>query len=89
MCGAVSGGVMGIGLAEGRIAPDDSVETTYRMVQEFMREFESRFGSLNCCELVGVDTRTDEGRSYARQHGLYARCRTFSIEAAGMILEKL
>lgn len=89
MCGAVSGGVMAIGLDKGRCAPTELADETYEKVQHFLMLFKEQYGSLNCCDLVGVDTSTEQGRTYARQNGLYARCRIFSSEAVGMVLETL
>jgi C_GCAxxG_C_C family probable redox protein len=64
LCGAVSGGIMAIGLRHGRIRADDDAarETTYIRVRELLRRFEARHGSLDCRDLLGCDIGTPEGQ---------------------------
>lgn len=61
MCGAVSGGMMAIGLALGRDAPTDDIDRCYQAVHEFQQRFAAQYGSLNCLELTGVHLGTPEG----------------------------
>ena len=69
MCGAVSGAVMAIGLAMGTDGTEpseefDSVRKTMRTyTQEFQKEFEEKWGHINCFDLLGADTRTLEGKA--------------------------
>ncbi len=56
-CGAVSGGVMAIGLCLGRTAPGESVAPAYSAVGKFSEKFKARFGSINCKDLTGCDLR--------------------------------
>ena len=85
MCGAVSGGIMAIGLATGRTTATDSVETTYAKSRKFMDAFVARFGSTNCRDLTGVDLGTPEGQARFKENDLLkARCIGFAEEAAEM-----
>jgi len=80
-CGAVSGGVMGIGLVTGRSAPEEDAVPTYERVQEFLQRFRERFGSLNCYELTGCDLATEEGRRRFDEENLAPKCREFVVAA--------
>ncbi len=81
-CGAVSGAMLALGLANGRRLPTDSVDANYAAIQELMRRFEERFGSLNCRELLGVDFRTSEGQQTFRDRHLIERCKEYVHGAA-------
>ncbi len=86
MCGAVTGGIMAIGMVAGRSSPDDSVEKIYLLVRRLMDMFRGRFGSLNCRELTGCDLGTQEGRAKFHADNLSQRCRQYTAEAAAMTL---
>jgi C_GCAxxG_C_C family probable redox protein len=76
VCGAVSGGVMACGLVAGRRQGatredrDAFREATYRRVQELIRRFEARFGTVECRALLGCDLLTPEGQTAFRDRGL-------------------
>lgn len=64
VCGAVSGGIMAIGLKHGRNDIDDDPRSrVYPLVAKFMDEFKQEFGTYNCGELTGCDLMTPEGNS--------------------------
>lgn len=83
MCGALSGAIMGIGLALGRreVGPADAC---YDATQRLIGEFEQRFGSRDCHELLGCDLATEEGRATFRDGGLMKRCAELTRVAAEM-----
>ena len=54
ICGALSGGVIATGIAFGREKPGESKEEVDVLVQRLLDDFEKRFGSVNCYELVGI-----------------------------------
>lgn len=61
VCGAVVGGVMGLGL---EMDWGDTMEETLgalAVVAEFRRRFEAEMGSVLCAELTGADLTTPEG----------------------------
>ncbi len=73
VCGAVSGGIIAIGLRHGRGEGQDRTPTeeTYQKARELMAQFESRHGTLICRELLGgCDLNTDEGQRSFRESGL-------------------
>ncbi len=86
MCGAVSGGIMVIGVFAGRSAPTETVADSYGMVRKFVRQFISRFGSTNCKELTGCDLGTDEGQKYFKENDMRNKCRVFTEEATRISL---
>jgi C_GCAxxG_C_C family probable redox protein len=90
-CGAVSGGLMVIGLRFGAVNAQDkaSKERAYAAGQELMAQFVERNGSLQCKDLLGCDLSTPEGRQMAHEQRLTAaRCPRF-VEDAARIVEEL
>ncbi len=87
-CGAVSGGLMAIGLAHGRTRVDDEAarERTYDAARAFLDRFRREHGSDVCRELLGVDISTPEGREAAAKAGLFrTRCPGFVRSAARIV----
>lgn len=87
-CGAVSGGLMAIGLAHGRVRVEDeaSRERTYEAARAFLERFRREHGSDVCQELLGVDIGTPEGREAAAKEGLFrTRCPKFVRSAARIV----
>jgi C_GCAxxG_C_C family probable redox protein len=84
-CGAVTGALMAIGLAQGADTPAGK-EDAYRLGQEFLQRFESRHGSILCRELIDCDISTPEGRQQAREKGAFTtRCPLFVRDAAEIV----
>ena len=81
VCGAVTGGVMAIGLLMGRNLPNEPAINTYIPVQKFMDKFEAAFGSTNCRVLTGCDLNTPEGQDYFKVKNIWVECRKYSEEA--------
>ncbi len=86
MCGAVSGGIMVIGLFTGRNAPTETVAESYTMVRKLVNEFGSQFGSTNCKDLTGCDLGTEEGQNYFKENKIRQKCRFFTEEATRISL---
>lgn len=85
MCGAVSGGILAIGLLMGRSSPQQSVDPCYAAVRDFMQQFTARFGSLSCLELTGVHLCTPEGQAAFREKGQIVQCENYVAAAAQII----
>jgi C_GCAxxG_C_C family probable redox protein len=84
LCGAVSGGVLGLNLVFGRSTPAEKPDRAHRAVQAFLKEFESQFGNLDCEKLLGCRLDTLEGQK-AFFAGLRAeKCEKF-VEASARI----
>jgi C_GCAxxG_C_C family probable redox protein len=90
VCGAVTGGIVACGLAVARRRGSDREDRkglrgeTYAMVQRFLREFETRFGVLDCRTLTGFDFSVPEGHDrFAEAGGRERVCRPavrFAVE---------
>lgn len=89
ICGAVSGGVLAIGICFGRSRPGQSPEENVRRVRAFLAKCEQRFGSTNCEKLMGCRLDTPEGQQFFKEHNLRERCAGFTREAARMASEAL
>jgi C_GCAxxG_C_C family probable redox protein len=94
MCGAVSGGVMGIGLALGRSQPGDSVDPTYTTVRAFLQAFREQFElppqiELTCLQLSGVDLGTPEGQAAFRANNTLLRCQEYAAQAARLATQAI
>lgn len=87
LCGAVSGAVMGLGLAFGRRTPQDSREQAFGAVQTFLTRFETHFGSLTCLGLTGCYLGTPEGWEKFRQIRDTIDCPGFVTEATRIAAE--
>lgn len=89
-CGALSGAVLGLGLATGRSDPTQPVAESYGLVKQLVSDFERRFGSSNCAELLGCDLATPEGQQAFRSQNLgVTRCRVYTGAAYAMAVELL
>ena len=82
VCGAVSAGIMAIGLqAKGRKKAE-----VYELVDTFLTDFKGRFGTVNCRELLGADLKTEEGMDYLKTEGR-KKCSEFVRYAADKAFE--
>ncbi len=90
-CGAVTGALMVIGLRHGRTRAEDVAarDTTYALVQEFVRRFKARRDALRCRDLLGCDIGTPAGAQEAADRGLHDNFCPGLIADAVEILEDL
>jgi len=89
-CGAVTGGLMVIGLKHGMTDPQDlkSKEKTHEQGRRFMEGFARLFGSTKCRDLLGCDPGTKEGKERALALGLFKNlCPTFVGRAIELLEE--
>jgi C_GCAxxG_C_C family probable redox protein len=88
MCGAVTGGIMGIGLILGRTHESQTTDACYKAVNQFLSLFEEKHGTSNCKELIGFDLGIEEElKQFSIENPGYKICKNFSIEAATMVCE--
>jgi len=91
-CGAVTGALMALGLKYGKALndSDEKKAETYALTRRFCDEFSSRFGTLNCRELLlGYDMNNPEENMKIKELGLFdTHCSRFVKEAVE-IIEKL
>lgn len=84
VCGVISAGTMMIGW---RCKGKDKKEV-YQIVDSFINDFKSQFGSVNCRDLIGVDLKTKEGMAYLKAEG-HQQCSEFVRYAADRVAEIL
>ncbi|MDD1749312.1 MAG: C-GCAxxG-C-C family protein [Methanothrix sp.] len=80
VCGAVSGGILVLGLLHGRGKHDgkERVEKTYAEVRDFIDAFIGVHGTICCRELLsGCSLLTEEGRKRFVTDGLIKQCREY------------
>lgn len=73
VCGAVTGGILVLGLRHGRGGQDDrsAMESTYRKTRELMDRFAAKHGTFICRKLLnGCELTTDEGQKYFKENDL-------------------
>jgi C_GCAxxG_C_C family probable redox protein len=91
ICGAVSGAIMVIGLRYGRITAEDKTakEKTYAVVNEFLKQFKQRSGSVKCTGLLGYNLSDPQQVAEAKKNKVVmARCPMF-VRDAVEIVQKL
>ena len=92
VCGAVTGGILVLGLKYGRGGQQDrsATEQTYQKTQELMAGFEQRHGSCNCRLLLeGCDLRTAEGQQYFKERDLLHKTCKGCVQTVAEILAGL
>ncbi|MFH1034836.1 MAG: C-GCAxxG-C-C family protein [Pseudomonadota bacterium] len=90
-CGAVSGALLVLGLAQGPRQDQEREPryACYEAVENFCQRFQDIHGSIACRDLLGVDLGTPQGRQAAQEGGLFmSRCPGL-VESAGLILEEM
>jgi C_GCAxxG_C_C family probable redox protein len=94
VCGALTGGILALGLRYGRGGRQDrtATEATYQKTRELMARFEERHGSCLCRVLLeGCDLGTAEGQQYFKQHDLLHKtclgCVQSVVETLGQIVD--
>lgn len=82
-CGALTGAILGVGLALGRSAATESVEPAFAATRRLIDDFEREFGARNCQALLGgCDLGTPEGQTMFVEQKLGRRCLRFTGGAA-------
>ncbi|SEK63318.1 C_GCAxxG_C_C family probable redox protein [Ruminococcus sp. YRD2003] len=91
VCGACTGALMVLGMKYGQFDLNDTASRAKggAMAVKFLDEFEKRKGSYVCCDILGCDLRTDEGRSFARSKGLFRTLCPEMVRTAAEILTEL
>ncbi|NPV00744.1 MAG: C_GCAxxG_C_C family protein [Brevinematales bacterium] len=88
VCGAVSGGILVLGMLYGRGENDGrpQQDITYAKVREFMDKFSAKHGTVNCKSLLdGCELLTPEGQTRFKSEGMADRCREYVGSAAQVI----
>lgn len=92
VCGAVTGGILVLGMRHGRGLNDDSTarETTYAKTQELMNLFSSKHGSCSCRQLLnGCDLSTEDGQASFKENDYLNQVCMVCVQSIVEILEQL
>ena len=89
-CGAVSGAIMAIGVLNGLHSKDvvKNKERTYKISSILIERLKTKFGSIQCYELIGVDMKDSEAKKAARERGVFSdQCSEFVATAVRIVLD--
>jgi C_GCAxxG_C_C family probable redox protein len=92
VCGAVTGGVLALGLKYGRGEKDEKVvaQQAYQKTGELMAAFERVHSSFMCRTLLcGCDLRTPEGMKRFREEDLHRKVCVGCVRTVGEILTEM
>ncbi len=92
VCGAVTGGILVLGLRYGRGGREDrsAMELTYLKTRELMDKFSRNHGTYICRDLLnGCDLTTEQGQTYFRENELLKKTCTPCVQSVVDILEGL
>lgn len=91
LCGALTGGVLALGLAVGRESPTDTdrKEVAYAQARLLEARFEAAHGTLNCRELIGLDLTTHAGLERAHQEDRFRKVCDPIVRETALILWQL
>ncbi len=94
-CGAVTGALLALGLkyGKGENGTDEDKKIAYAVSQDFMKDFEAKFGSILCLHLLDNNCmNTQEGsEAIAREDMFNTRCPKyvkFAVEKVEELLNK-
>lgn len=91
VCGAVNAGALILSMKYGNNHPDDNIkkEESYKQVESFVSKMEEELGDLNCSRLLNVDISTDEGKTKAKEMGLFKEVCPACIRAVAVYLNTI
>jgi len=90
VCGAVTGGILVLGMRHGRGSKDDrsAQERTYAKTRELMDRFSEKHGTVICRKLLnGCELTTKEGQKYFKDNDLLNKLCVPCVQSVIMILE--
>ena len=92
VCGAVTGGILVLGLRHGRGTADDrsATEQTYLRTRELMDRFAAKHGSCLCRQLLkGYNLATEEGLRRAKADDIINKVCRPCVQTVVEILEQM
>lgn len=89
LCGALTGGVMAIGIKHGTNEPSPEKRLkAYEIAQRFYDQFERRYGSVFCRDLIGCNLSNLEEFKKAQEANVFEKkCSNFLKGAVEILLE--
>lgn len=92
VCGAVTGGILVLGMRHGRGSKDDrsAMELTYTKARELMDEFSKKHGTFICRKLLhGCELTTEEGQRHFKENDFLKKICTPCVQSVVEILESI
>ena len=92
VCGAVTGGILVLGMRYGRGSKDNksATELTYLKTRELMDKFTEKFGTVICRKLLnGCELTTDDGQKYFKENDLLNKTCTPCVQSVVGIIENI
>jgi C_GCAxxG_C_C family probable redox protein len=90
VCGALTGGLMAIGLKYGTNEPSaEKRSRAYELGETFYRRFEKQNGTVMCRELIGFDLSDAKQRKKAQEGHVFEKKCTVFVKSAVEILAAL
>ena len=92
LCGALSGGIIALGMVFGRSKNDGGLTGpgVYWFSGELVSRFRDKHGEVQCPKLLGLDVGIQEDYERYRREGMWGnQCRQYILEATGMVYDIL
>ena len=92
VCGAVTGGILVLGMRHGRGKNDDraAMELTYAKTRELMERFSGRNGTFICRKLLnGCELTTEEGQRHFKEDDFLNKICVPCVQTVVEILESI
>ncbi len=90
VCGAISGGVMALGLRFGRTEVKESKIRPYWFAREFLEKSEKELGHVTCQELTGCILVKDEDRKKFVEKKLWdTKCRRYIQNVTAIVYDMI
>lgn len=90
VCGALTGGVMAIGIKYGSNEPSAEKRLdSYEIAEEFFNQFKNQNGSTYCRELIGYDLSIPQEYEVASERKVFERTCAEIVRKAAVILAGL
>jgi len=90
LCGALTGGIIALGILFGRNSAQDSANKIYALTERLVCDFEEEFGSRNCSDLLGCDISTQEGDTVFNRDNLgKTRCLDITVKTTELLMQVL
>lgn len=73
VCGALNAGAIVLSTHSGNEINDDltTKETSIKTVREMIEQFENKFGTAQCAQLLGIDINTEAGKTIAEEKNIF------------------
>lgn len=92
VCGAVTGGLMSLGLLQGRDSSGDSEgkDRAYAAASHFLSAFSAEFGEVDCRLLIGYNLLDPNERQQAKESKVFdEKCRQYLAWVADFLATKV